>query len=260
MDAHSKWLEVLSVNKATTATTIEQLQNVFTTHGLPNTIVSDNGLVFTSDKFSKFTKQNGIEHIKTSPYHPATNGLAERSVQTFKAGLKRITEGTLQARLNKFLFQYQLIPQTATGLSPAELMFGRRLRSHLDLLMPTVATRVSTKQQQQKVNHDSCSKLREFQVGDDVHIQNFRGTPLWILGVIVKCQGPVSYCVKLNNGTVVRRHVDHVKSCKSTVDNFDITETKEDFMIAPELFPLINHQTLRTSSIISHKAPTSTLW
>ena len=35
--------------------------------------------------------------------------------------------------------------------------------------------------------------------------------------------------MKLNNGTVVRRHVDHVKSRKSTVDNFDITETEEDF-------------------------------
>ena len=77
-----------------------------------------------------------------------------------------------------------------------------------------------------KKNHDSCygSKLREFKVGDDVHIRNFRGTPLWIPGVIVKYRCPVSYCVKLNNGIVVRRHVDHVKSRKSTVDNFDITE------------------------------------
>ena len=110
IDAHSKWLEVLPVNNATTATTIEQLLNVFTTHGLPNTIVSDNGSVFTSDEFSNFMKQNGIEHIRTSPYHPASNGLAERSVQTFKMGLKRITEGSLQARLNKFLFQYRLTP------------------------------------------------------------------------------------------------------------------------------------------------------
>ena len=71
-----------------------------------------------------------------------------RSVQTFKMGLKWITEGSLKARLNKFLFQYRLTPQTTTGLSPAELMFGRRLRSHLDLLMPSIATRVNAKQQQ----------------------------------------------------------------------------------------------------------------
>ena len=135
IDAHSKWLEVLPVNNATTATTIKQLLNVFTTHGLPNTIVlmQVNGSVFTSDEFSNFMKQNGIEHIRTLPYHPASNGLAERSVQTFKMGLKQITEGSLQARLNKFLFQYRLTPQTTTGLSPAELMFGRRLRSHFGL-------------------------------------------------------------------------------------------------------------------------------
>ena len=115
---------MLLVNNATTIVTIEQLLNVFTTHGLPNTIVSDNGSIFTSDNFAKFVKQNGIEHIRTSPYHPALNGLAKRSVQTFKMGLKQVTEGLLQTRLNKFLFQYRLTPQTTTGLSPAELPFG----------------------------------------------------------------------------------------------------------------------------------------
>ena len=65
VDAHSKWLEVLPVSNATTTVTIEQLLNVFTTHGLPNTIVSDNGSVFTSDEFTQFVKQNGIEHIRT---------------------------------------------------------------------------------------------------------------------------------------------------------------------------------------------------
>ena len=80
VDAHPKWLEVLPVSNATTTVTIEQLLNVFTTHGLPYTIVSDNGSVFTSDEFPQFVKQNGIEHIRTSPYHPASNGLAERSV------------------------------------------------------------------------------------------------------------------------------------------------------------------------------------
>ena len=134
-DAHSKWLEVLPVDNATTTVTIVQLLNAFIAHGLPNIFVFDNGSVFTSDDFAKFMKQNGIEHT----YHTASNGLAERSVQTFKMGLKRITEGSLQTRLNKFLFQYRLTPQTTTGLSPAELLFGHCLRSHLDLLMPVIS-------------------------------------------------------------------------------------------------------------------------
>ena len=70
--------------------------------------------------------------------------------------------------------------------------------------MPRVAARVTVKQQQQKVNHDANCKLREFDVDDTVYIRNFRGTPLWIPGIIDKCCGPVSYLVKLTNGTIVK--------------------------------------------------------
>ena len=90
-------------------------------------------------------------------------------------------------------------------------MFERRLRSQLDLLMPSVAARVKVKQQQQKLNHDVICKLREFDVGDPVYIRNFKGTPLWLPAVVDQCRGPVSYSVTLQNGTVVKRHVDHIK-------------------------------------------------
>ena len=218
---------MLPVSNATTGVTIEQLLNVFITHGLPNTIVSDNRSVFTSDEFAQLVKQNGIEHIKTSPYHPASNNLAERSVETFKMGLKRITEGSLQSRLNKFLFQHRLTLQTTTGLSPAELMFGRTLRSQLDLLMQSVAARVNVKQQQQKFNHDVICKLREFDVGDPVYIRNFKGTPLRLPAVVDKCRGPVSYSVTLQNGSVVKCHVDHIKGRQASTD--EIVEPDDDF-------------------------------
>lgn len=103
-------------------------------------------------------------------------------------------------------------------------MFGRRLKSHLDLLMPSVATRVNAKQQQQKVNHDSSCKLREFDIGDNVYIRNFRGTPLWIPGVVDRCRGPVSYSVKLADGTVVKRNVDHVRARQSGDDIAEVDD------------------------------------
>ena len=53
---------------------------MFLTHGLPDMIVSDNGSVFTSKQFADFVKQNGITHLKPSPYHPFTNKLAEHAV------------------------------------------------------------------------------------------------------------------------------------------------------------------------------------
>ena len=84
VDAHSKWIEVRPVNNATSTITIDQLRSIFATHGLPEMLVTDNGTVFTSDEFNRFTKQNGIRHVRSAPYHPASNGLVERAVQTLE--------------------------------------------------------------------------------------------------------------------------------------------------------------------------------
>ena len=47
-------------------------------------LVTDNGPCFVSEEFEIFLAKNGVKHITTAPYHPATNGLAERAVQTVK--------------------------------------------------------------------------------------------------------------------------------------------------------------------------------
>ena len=81
IDSHSKWLDVVPVSSVNSATTIRELRKLFANHGIPEIIVSDNGTAFTSAEFSEFTERNGIRHIRTAPYHPATNGLAERISQ-----------------------------------------------------------------------------------------------------------------------------------------------------------------------------------
>ena len=92
IDAHSKWLEVCPMNTATSFTTIEKLRKLFAIHGLPETVVTDNGAVFTSKEFQEYMEANGIVLIDTAPYHPASNGLVERAVQTFKLGVKKWRE------------------------------------------------------------------------------------------------------------------------------------------------------------------------
>eukprot|EP00731_Ephydatia_muelleri_P028800 Em0020g444a len=69
------------------------ISHTFATHGLPDILVSDNGTAFTSAEFQFFAKANGFRHVRSAPYHPATNGLAERAVQTLKNVLKRMTDG-----------------------------------------------------------------------------------------------------------------------------------------------------------------------
>jgi transposase InsO family protein len=133
IDAHSKWMEVKIVASTSTENTIAKLREIFATHGIPEQLVSDNGSGFTSAEFKQFTEYNGIKHTLVSPYHPASNGLAERAVQTFKHNVTKL-EGPMETRISKFLFKYRITPQTSTELSPAELLMGRRLRTHLDLL------------------------------------------------------------------------------------------------------------------------------
>lgn len=134
VDAHLKWLEIHMTNASTSAATISLMRKSFVTLGLPQVIVSDNATNFTSDDFEQFFKRNGIRHIRTPPYHPSSNGMVERTVQTFKEGMRKLKEGSVDTKLARFLFIYRITLHSSTGCSPAELMFGRRLRSHLDNL------------------------------------------------------------------------------------------------------------------------------
>lgn len=124
INAHTKWMDVHIVSSATSQSTIEKMRKTYATLGLPEMFVTDNGSVFTSSEFADFVKHNGIRHVTLSPYHPSSNRLAERAVQTLKGGLKKLVCGSLETKLARFLFKYRLTSQTVTGVSPAEMMFG----------------------------------------------------------------------------------------------------------------------------------------
>ena len=95
---------------------------------------------------------------------------------------------------------------------------GRRLHSRLDMFYPDLSEKVQTQQLKQKLDHDTSKALRSFAVGDLVYTQNFSATPpKWIPGEVVEVTGPLSYKVKLEAGTIARRHVDHLRQRSSPV-------------------------------------------
>ena len=208
VDAHSKFIECHVVSTANSANTIVKLLQTFATHGFPSQLVSDNGTQFTSEEFAQFCRGNGIQHIRSAPYHPASNGLAERAVQTVKNGLKKTVGPNLETRLYNFLMIYRLTPQTTTGESPAELLLKRRPRSRLDLAYPDVQGKVLTKQSSSLREHGD---ERSFFCGDAVWSMNFAGTPKWLPGVLETQTGPVSFTVRLPDGRLWKRHVDHLR-------------------------------------------------
>ena len=122
IDIHSKWIDAVPLRRATATTTVSALQKFFSNFGLPKELVSDNGPQFTAQTFSDFCKFNGIKHSLTPPYHPASNGAAEHSVQVIKQGMRKMGSAiTIEKRLAQFLLIYQSTPHTTTGMKPDEL-------------------------------------------------------------------------------------------------------------------------------------------
>ena len=96
---------MIPVNSTSSSSTIEVLRDLFARFGIPEQLVSDNSAQFVSEEFQAFIRSNGIRHITSATYHPATNGLAERAVQTFKQALRSVYQSSkpVKETLAKFL-------------------------------------------------------------------------------------------------------------------------------------------------------------
>ena len=273
VDAHSKWIEVIPMSSTTTTATVEKLRVMFAQFGIPEVLVSDNGTNFVSKEFEEFMQRNGIKHVTSAPGHPSSNGLAERAVKTFKNGLSRLKDGSITDKLSRFLFAYRNIPQATTGSTPAELMMGRRLRSPLDLVKPDLEKRVSTKQDQQKSQHDRHARQRVIQVGDAVFAKNLRPGPTWLPATVTAQTGPISFKVELDNSkTVWQRHLDILRKRYTDSTAIETEEISSDDAL-PELSdsmidvdvisndttnqsPNLMNEELTTSSSTSTSVPT----
>ena len=113
VDAYSKYLEIFPVKKSDSTKTIEKLRHLFSTFGLPEHIVSDdNGSQFMSEEFKIFLQYNEIQHTKTPPGHPATNGLAERYVGYFKEAMKKMSDKIHTREIRHILINLQSYANT----------------------------------------------------------------------------------------------------------------------------------------------------
>ena len=167
---------------------------------------------FVSEEFATFMTKNGICHIQTAPKHPSSNGLAERAVQTVKAGMKKGTDPDFEKKLQKFLLTYRVTPQETTGKTPSELMFKRRsphetwqLAARSQQVGQTKASineadRRSRKQGKSLPSRWSCN-------GQELLCKAQHG----FTGRVSEVINPVMYNVHLKDGRVVRRHIDQMR-------------------------------------------------
>ncbi|XP_058817568.1 uncharacterized protein K02A2.6-like [Topomyia yanbarensis] len=201
VDAFTKWPEVRVCSSITADSTIRMCREIFSIFEIPSVLVTDHGVQFTSEQFQQFLRMNGITHKMGAPYHPATNGQAERFVQTIKQKLKSLkcTKAQLNAELCNILLTYRKMLHPATGQSPAMMMFGRQIRSRIDLMLPKNET-VSAK------NYT----VREFKDGDRARVRDFLSAEKWKFGRIAEKVGKLRYAVRLDDGRCWERHIDHI--------------------------------------------------
>uniref|UniRef100_A0A8R1IPR0 Integrase catalytic domain-containing protein n=1 Tax=Caenorhabditis japonica TaxID=281687 RepID=A0A8R1IPR0_CAEJA len=225
VDAKSKWAEVAIVKSISSVSTVRTLKNIFSTHGYPETLVSDNGTQFVSREFASMCEEYGIEHIRSPAFHPQSNGQAERFVDTLKRGLKKLKgEGSVDTEImSKFLLYYRSTPSNALGgLTPAEVHLGRRLRTKMSLMIPKL--KLNTGSQKSSLMKDQFDKHhgtrpKHFSVNESVYAKVFeRNAWSWKPATVVQRQGRVVYMVRLNDG---RERVIHANQLKLRVEQTD---------------------------------------
>ncbi|XP_062704672.1 uncharacterized protein K02A2.6-like [Aedes albopictus] len=211
VDSYSKWPEILQTRSPTSSTTISFLRECFARFGIPTVVVTDNGSQFVSAEFRTFCEELGVVHLRTAPYHPQSNGQAERFVDTLKRSLRKIIGGgetSTSTALQTFLHIYRSTPSAVLdGESPDERMLGRSMRTTLDLLRPTSQS-VGLKP---KLN-------REFEAGSFVYAKVYSSKDLWkwMPGVVLERIGNVNYYILLDHQIgrrkVLRSHIDQLKN------------------------------------------------
>ncbi|KAJ2953009.1 hypothetical protein O0L34_g7390 [Tuta absoluta] len=225
VDAYSKWVECYHMSSSYgSKAVINCLCDFMSRFGIPKVLVSDNGTSFTSNELDHFCQLNGIRHLFSPAFHPSSNGQAESFVKIIKKGLKSIIldskcKTPVKEKIAKFLFDYRNSKNSTTGKSPAELVFGRSLRSRLDLASSNESP--SPAEIPHKVERNQCSQVKqyggvvrkEFKINDNVWVKKTLNNNRysWIEGIIKKKVGKVIYVVYLpHTKNEVTKHVDQL--------------------------------------------------
>lgn len=224
VDAYSKWPEVVPMSTTTTVATTRVIKSICARFGNMETLVSDNGPQFASSAFEAFCSAEGIKHIRSPPYHPSSNGQAERFVDTFKRTLAKAGDHR-ENSISDFLLAYRSTPNenAPDGKSPAEIMFGRCIRVPLSSALPP-ADRGDLKRNtkmEDAYNRKHGAVQRTFRKGEEVLVR-LHDKANWTRGSIIEPRGKVMFNVLMGD-RVLRLHTNQLRrntSCSDAGNDF----------------------------------------
>lgn len=268
VDYYSRWKEIFIVKTITSGKVIECLKSVFAVHGLPLSLQTDNAQYFNSEELNTFLRNLNIEHRNTTPLWPQANGEVE--IQN-KGIMKRIRIAHAENRswkedLQIYLLMYRSTPHSTTGVSPAELLFKRKLRTKLpeiyDYSSPEyeIRDRDSERKGKGKMYGDQRRNAREsgIQEGDVVLVKQkkqnklstaFNPNPMSVVG-----RNGNSVVVESKDGARYSRNVSHVKRFQQK----NLVESKElDGEIPLEITDTVSKTPVKSNNLPMESIPNS---
>ena len=218
MDYHSRWVEIKLLSSQTAKCVIAAAKELFATHGIPDTVISDSGPCFSAVPCQEIAAKYVFVHMTSSPRYSRANGEIERAVRMVKGLLKKNDDPYLQ------IYRSYLILSTPlqTGLSPSELLMGRRLCTQLPVLAKTLTPRDLKREREEVVKKEEMCRSNQRQSFNQQHRAKelpdlTNGDCVWIrdqdhLGKIQgRTQHPRSFISETDKGTLRRNRSSLVK-------------------------------------------------
>ena len=197
MDYFSKWPEVYAMKDQKVDTIMNCLIDVFTTHGVPQVLLSDQGGNFESYMIKELCQALGIDKRRTTPLHPQGDGLVERYNRTLTDMLSMYVnqnQSDWDYWLPQVVFAYRSSIHSTTGFSPFDIVYGRKavlpddiqyelvkskdgdyndsLKQRLSDIKEKVYKRTLAAKRTQKKQYDKSINFESYEVGNRVRFYN----------------------------------------------------------------------------------------
>ncbi|XP_062711786.1 uncharacterized protein K02A2.6-like isoform X1 [Aedes albopictus] len=226
VDSYTKWIELEYMKCSTDSkNVIKVFLNVFARYGLPDVLVTDGGPPFNSTDFVDFFERQGVNVMKSPPYHPESNGQAERMVRLVKDVFKKFLidpdmkklETDLQ--ISYFLLNYRNTCQEDGSCFPSERLLSYRPKTLLDLINPKTSFKHNLNKR-----HDDSSPTRsistdhfndqfvDLKCGDLIYYKNANKSDIrrWLPATYLKRISSTVFQISLG-GRLITAHKRQIK-------------------------------------------------
>ena len=260
IDEYSRYPEVEFVSSTSIRAVAPKLDKIFSTHGIPEVVKSDNGPPFNGKEFTEYAEMKGFHHRKISPLWPEANAQAENFMKTLQKAARTAHTSNLmwKSEVYNFLLNYRATPHSSTNMSPSEVLMNRKIRTKVPQIYKVANAKIDTELRQtdeksKRIMKTYADKQRNvkphgFQIGDTVLVKQQKNNKLTTPYsdkpyIIIKIKGSMITAKRIEDEKTITRNSSHFKTIKMTVRGSNDTVVEE----FPDIFTTVNNEPERNN-------------